>query len=315
MRVLVADDSPTSRRVLQLHIEKMGHEVIPATDGDEALKVFLEQRPDLVLLDVVMPGRSGFDIARDMRNERPDDWIPIIFLSGNVKDQDIADGIDAGGDDYLTKPANPVVLRAKMLAMQRISNMRHQLAEANRQLVHQSNHDALTQLANRRALDDYLAKQWASAVRHGSRPLSLVMLDVDYFKDYNDHYGHQAGDECLAAISQVLRKNLLRVEDMAARFGGEEFMIVLPETPLEGAVKVGERLRREVRDLGISHRYSRLDYKFITVSVGVASTIPRASLKLKQLIKMADHALYDAKGAGRDCVCSAMLHTPDDIEG
>ncbi len=313
MRVLVADDSPTSRRVVQTHIERMGHEVLVAEGGDQALEMFLDRRPDLVLLDVIMPGRSGFDIAREMRQSRRHDWIPIIFLSGMIKDQDIADGIDAGGDDYLTKPVNPVVLRAKMLAMQRISDMRHQLAEANRQLAHQSNHDALTQLANRRSLDEYLSKQWSSAVRHGSRPLSLVMLDVDYFKNYNDHYGHQAGDECLVRIAETLKANLQRGEDMAARFGGEEFIVILPETPIEGAVLVGERIRNDVRDLAIPHQHTRLDVKRVTVSVGVASTVPRSTLSLEQLLGLADKSLYEAKGAGRDCVRSRVLETPDDV--
>ncbi len=303
MRVLVADDSRTSLAVLGRHIRAMGHAVLTARDGEQALAIYREERPDLVLMDVMMPGQDGLDVARAMRKSLPSEWIPILFLSARVEDRDIARGIEAGGDDYLTKPVNPLVLRAKILAMQRIAAMRRELAEANRQLARLSTEDPLTGLANRRRFDDFLQRQWKSAARHADRRLSLLMIDVDEFKSYNDRYGHLQGDECLRRIAAAIAGALKRGSDLAARYGGEEFAVVMPETPLRGAFAVAARIADAVRGQRTGHAANSLPHRQVTVSIGAATARPAAGSPPARLLEAADLALYRAKQGGRDRIC------------
>ncbi|HYW91094.1 MAG TPA: diguanylate cyclase [Gammaproteobacteria bacterium] len=312
MRVLIADDSRTSLAVLDKHIRAMGHGVMVARDGDEALRLYRDERPDLVLMDVIMPGQSGLEVARAMRQALPHEWIPIIFLSGRVEDRDVAEGIEAGGDDYLTKPVNPLVLRAKILAMQRIAAMRRELAEANRRLARLSTEDPLTGLANRRGFDGFLQRQWKSAARHGDRPLCLLMIDVDDFKAYNDRYGHQRGDECLQRIGRVIQDELKRGSDLAARYGGEEFVVVIPETPLRGGLAVAARIMRSLRREEMPHAGTRVRGDRVTVSIGAAAACPGPKVSPSDLLQAADLALYEAKEAGRDAIRSRRL---DDTGG
>ena len=207
MRILFADDSRTLRATLGDQMRAMGHEVVEASDGREALEKFGSHAPDLVVLDVEMPLMNGYDAAREIRKLTGEhDWIPIIFLSGNVRDTDIATGIEAGGDDYLSKPVGPTVLRAKINAMQRITGMRRrlitmsqELAGINASLREQSTQDGLTGIPNRRAFDAVFEQAWNHAGRTG-KPLALLLADVDYFKRYNDNYGRseerRVGKEC-----------------------------------------------------------------------------------------------------------------------
>lgn len=303
MRVLVADDSRTSLAVLGRHIRAMGHAVLTARDGEQALAIYREERPDLVLMDVMMPGQDGLDVARAMRKSLPSEWIPILFLSARVEDRDIARGVEAGGDDYLTKPVNPLVLRAKILAMQRIAAMRRELAEANRQLAQLSTEDPLTGLANRRRFDNFLQRQWKSAARHADRRLSLLMIDVDEFKSYNDRYGHLQGDECLRRIAAAITGALKRGSDLAARYGGEEFAVVMPETPLRGAFAVAARIADAVRGQRTGHAANSLPHRQVTVSIGAATARPAAGSPPARLLEAADLALYRAKQSGRDRIC------------
>ena len=220
MKVLVVDDMRSELMAIGGYIKSASHEVITATNGAQALQLFETEHPDLVLLDVVMSGMDGYELARRIRALSETEWIPIIFLSGRISDADIARGIEVGGDDYLTKPVSRIVLMAKFQAMERIVAMRQRLVDvtaklelANRELQLLANQDGLTGIANRRHFDTYLIREWERAIRIGN-PLSLLIADVDYFKAYNDHYGHQHGDECLKKIAQVFYSSVRKSIDL-----------------------------------------------------------------------------------------------------
>lgn len=312
MKALIIEDTLTSLTVVTHQLEKMGIAPIQARSGEEGLLLFEEHRPDIVLLDIMMPGMDGYEVARRIRSiERSGEWTPIIFLTGLTGDADLEKGIAAGGDDYLTKPVSEVVLSAKVRAMQRIVQMRYSLLvltrkldTANQELQRLSSIDGLTSIANRRQFDEVLGKEWRRAIR-SQKPLALLMLDVDAFKQYNDHYGHQGGDDCLKMIASVLRDQLKRPSDFAARFGGEEFAVLLPETSVEGAKLVAESLCESVRACKMPHEASSV-MPYVTVSVGVASCLPdSASGNGTDLIAAADKALYTAKSEGRNRVSIA----------
>jgi len=258
-------------------------------------------------MDVTMPVMDGYAAAQQIRTRYPEDWVPIIFLSGASEEQQLERGIRAGGDDYLIKPASYVVLHAKIHAMQRIDDMRRrllkvsaELAAANRALERMSRQDSLTELANRRYFDTFLAEELARA-RRSKQELSLALCDVDFFKAYNDHYGHQAGDECLRQVARVLQGACRRPADLAARYGGEEFALVLPETGVSGAAQVGEGVRAAIIALQLPHEHSGIA-QCVTISIGVAGVQPGMDTDPERLIAAADQALYQAKKLGRNRV-------------
>jgi len=305
MRVLIADDSRTLRAAISDQLRAMGHSVTEAHEGQQAIELFRIHQPDLIVLDVDMPVMNGYETARRIRALGGDhDWIPIIFLSSNVQDKDVATGIDAGGDDYLAKPVSPVVLRAKINAMQRITDMRQRLVDLKEQLeVHnaslreESSHDALTGIPNRRAFDAAFDQEWNHGTRSG-KPLALLLADVDYFKRYNDTYGHQRGDECLRAVANAMREAARRKVDVVARYGGEEFALLLPDTPPVSALLVAGRVLEGLRELRLPHEASASGH--VTMSIGVCATVPQADIAAAALVKTADRALYDAKSKGRN---------------
>ena len=309
-KILIVDDSATIRAALTAAVRSMKHEPIVAETGEQGVDMFTTERPRMVLLDVKMPGIDGYEAARRIRAVQPDEWIPIIFLSAGDYDQDLERAIECGGDDYLMKPVSPVVLSAKIRALQRLDDMRRkqvelsaELTAANRQLETLANQDGLTGIANRRSFDFLITRHFAQAVRQHT-PLSVVLCDVDHFKAYNDRYGHIAGDECLRRIGSALAASCKRSTDFAARYGGEEFAVLLPDTPGEGALQVIETARREVDKLAIPHEQSPTG-SVVTFSAGIATYASGRDDAPAQLIARADDALYRAKDLGRNrSVCA-----------
>jgi len=304
MKVLLADDTTTSLMITRKHICSMGHQSILAHNGAEAVELFESEKPDLVLMDVEMPIMNGYDAARQIKIicDRRNDWVPIIFLSGRVGDEDIAKGIEAGGDDYLTKPVSRIVLTAKLTAMQRISNMRHKLHATYRELRKLSRLDGLTGIANRQHFNDTLEREWYQAIRNQTT-LSLILCDIDHFKAYNDNYGHLAGDACLSKVAGALNQAVKRRSDLLGRYGGEEFAVVLPDTDLQGATKVAHQMLSGISKLGLIHEYSPTCKK-VTLSFGVTSSRPYdyPDNNPNSLVNEADMALYRAKNKGRNRV-------------
>ncbi len=309
MNILLVDDTRTEQHIMTVRLNEMGHDVICCSNGQEAIELYEQYDFDLVLMDVIMPIMDGYETAQHMR-EQDDDWVPIIFLSGRTSPEDIAAGIDAGGDDYLTKPVDETILAAKMSAMQRIAAMRHrlisvshELEKANDELQKLANADGLTGLANRRIIDEYLEKETARSVR-SELPIAVIMIDLDNFKLYNDNYGHIAGDSCLKKVSKVLKNTVRRPEDLVGRYGGEEFCVILPNTDLKGASFVAERIRSEVEGANIPHAKNTVS-DVVTLSIGIASRIPGNKSTATQLLSDADKALYRAKTNGRNQVVQA----------
>ena len=308
MKILIIEDSKSSLKILCDHVDKLHFQSIPANSGNAGLDLFIKERPDLVLLDIVMPDIDGYEVARQIRQlEPPGEWTPIIFLSSLNKDQDIEKGIAAGGDDYLLKPISEIVLGAKIRAMQRIVQMRHSLLvltrkldTANQELKRLTSLDGLTGVANRRHFDAVLLREWRRAMRQGEE-LSIIMCDIDFFKPYNDAYGHQSGDECLRRAAQALSNAMERGGDLLARYGGEEFIAVLPGTTLSGASFVAEQMRKAISELNIAHPGS--PFGCITASFGIASAVAMPETNPSDIIGAADIALYKAKHLGRNRVC------------
>lgn len=308
LKVLVVEDSKVTLKVLSDYLNNMGVTTpLLSETGRQGVEAFKRQRPDIVLLDVKLPDIDGFEVARKIREmEQEGDWAAIIFLTAMANDEDLARGIAAGGDDYLIKPASEVVFHAKVRAMQRLVGMQRSLIEvtskldtANAELLRLATTDALTGIANRRSFDDFLTREWRRCLRM-KKPLSLAMLDIDYFKLFNDKYGHQAGDDCLKQVAAQIARAAPRGSDLAARYGGEEFMLVLGETDRDGAMWIAERLRQMVVDLKVPHYAT--DSKCVSVSCGVVSVVPDDKLSPETLIQSADAALYQAKRGGRDRV-------------
>lgn len=308
LKILVVEDSRVTVKVLGNYLASMdvGTPLV-AESGRQALEIYARERPDVVLLDIRLPDIDGFEVARQIRRmEGEHEWAAIIFLTAMNADEDLARGIAAGGDDYLVKPVSEIVFHAKVRAMQRLIAMQRKLVDvtqqldgANAELQRLSTTDALTGIANRRSLDLFMEREWRRCLRM-KKPLSLVMLDIDYFKLFNDKYGHQAGDDCLKKVADRIARAAPRGTDLAARYGGEEFALVLGETDQDGAMWIAERVRQMVAELKVTHYAT--PSKFVSVSCGVVSVQPDESGSLEILLQSADAALYQAKRNGRDRV-------------
>jgi len=309
MKVLVVDDSKVIRMLVAECITSLGHEIIHAVNGEEAVKYIKNNSVDLVLMDVEMPEMNGFQATSAIRALKPDDWFPIIFLTTKQDDDSFTSGILAGGDAYLAKPINPLRLQLTITAMERIYVMRQKLQiaqngllKANKELEYLAMYDQLTGLANRRNFDETLERQFNLAKRN-KVPLSVIICDIDFFKIYNDTYGHQKGDDCLAAIAKIIGETPERPTDKACRYGGEEFTLVLPDTNLQGGLIIAEKIRQAVFDANVMHEGSKVA-PCVTLSLGLATYTGQVQTD-DELIKAADQALYRAKENGRNRVESS----------
>ncbi|HEY0661143.1 MAG TPA: diguanylate cyclase [Lysobacter sp.] len=294
-RLLVVDDQPINIRVLH-EIFSVDHDVFMATSGEQALAFCRETPPDLVLLDVVMPQMDGLEVCRALKREPETASIPVIFVTGLDDPREEAACWDAGGVDFITKPINAQTVRNRVrahLTLKQQSDLLRRMAWI----------DGLTGVANRRQFDERLLREWQRCRRAGQH-FSAAIIDIDFFKPYNDTYGHLAGDDCLRRVAAAIVQGLSRPGDLVARTGGEEFTCLLPEAELSGARVVAERIERAVRALCIPHAASELGK--VTVSIGIASADPETETDktAEELLERADRGLYRAKRMGRGRVCS-----------
>lgn len=294
--VLIVDDSNTQRTIIRAYLEPLGCQVIDARDGAEALDIVSTQRPQLILLDIEMPGLSGFDTCKAIRGYLQDHWIPVIYLSARKEEKNLVEGFACGGDAYLTKPVQPEVLQAIVKAMLRIVSMQEELVSTNKKLEEMAHYDVLTKVMNRRGFDNMFDRMW----KHHKRlniPMTLAILDVDYFKKFNDTYGHIEGDKCLRHVGEALNQALLPPIDIAARYGGEEFALLLPGTSAAEGATVIKRLQEAIAALNIPHSASDVS-PHVTISIGFGDS--SISDDQEDFIVQIDKALYLAKKSGRN---------------
>ena len=326
-KVLVVDDHPDSLELLStiLTIEK--YEVEIYRDGISAIQAARAKPPDVVLLDVNMSTMSGFEVCQQLRADSSTTEIPIIFVSASSETNNKIKAFKEGGNDYITKPfqIREVIARVenqvqigRLKAELQTKNARleqelllrqsieEKLIDLNEQLIRLAAIDSLTQIANRRTFDNFFTREWQRGQRD-KQPLSLIICDIDYFKLYNDSFGHQSGDICLKEVARAISNTVMRPADLVARYGGEEFAVILPQTPAQNALQVAKTIAGEVKKLAIPHPQSEVS-DYVSLSLGVSCAIPQLKYTKKQLLITADKALYQAKKQGRD---RAILTTID----
>ncbi len=295
--LLVVDDQPVNIQALYQAFAA-DHQVLMATNGEQALALCASKRPDLVLLDVVMPGMDGHEVCRRMQADPATRDIPIIFVTAHSDESAETLGLELGAVDFISKPINPKIVRARVRT--------HLTLKAQSDLLREWVYiDGLTGVYNRRHFDERLASEWGRAARTGGA-LSVVLIDVDLFKRYNDRHGHQAGDDCLRRVATALKAGVRRPGDLVARYGGEEFVCVLPETGLAGAMLLAQQLGAAVHALQIDHGDSTAA-PVVTVSLGVCTQPGKAPGTAASLLREADAQLYLAKSMGRNRACGAEL--------
>lgn len=296
-KLLIVDDQPTNIRALH-ELFRVHCDVFMATSGEQAITVCLEQIPDLVLLDVVMDGMDGHEVCRRLKADPSTQDIAIIFITAKQKDSDEVLGLELGAVDFISKPINPVIVSARVRTHLTLK-LQNDLLRSMALL------DGLTGVANRRKFDEEISADWRQCFRE-QKPLSLIIVDVDFFKRYNDQYGHQAGDSCLRSIAQALSETVRRPYDLVARYGGEEFACLLPTTSHAGAVEIAKMMLANVRALSIEHSASEAAH-VVTVSLGVATVTPTEGVVFEDLIESADKQLYLAKDSGRARVSAVEM--------
>jgi len=318
--ILLVDDVPINLQVLERLLSKNGYKSICACDGVEALEKAATEKPDLVLMDIMMPRLNGIEACRQFKETDFGQDVPVIFLTALTDTSSMVAGFEAGGVDYVTKPFQELELIvrvrthlelrvAKLELAAHNQNLTQELAERRqfedellayeKELEQKINIDELTQVANRRGMNQYL-EEIAQLLPQGSSEIAVIMCDIDFFKNYNDSYGHPQGDTCLQQVAQAISHAKKRPIDLVTRYGGEEFLVILPHASVKEAERVAKELRQEVASLELEHNDSEVN-PHVTLSIGVASICPDGTREnLDQLITMADQALYLAKRAGRN---------------
>ncbi|MBH8573136.1 PleD family two-component system response regulator [Nostocaceae cyanobacterium CENA369] len=320
--ILVADDDKTIRVLLREAMEQEGYRVVEVTDGKQCLDAYETVKPDIVLLDALMPVMDGFTCCKQLlqiaRNNLMSalasldtdsalgntviskiwERTPILMITSLDDEESVDRAFEAGATDYVTKPIHWAVLRQRLRRLLQQAQIYKQLEAANLALQHLANVDGLTGLANRRRFDDYINTQWINLAQEEAS-LSLILCDIDFFKFYNDQYGHPAGDLCIQKVGAILNNKAQKHQDLVARYGGEEFAVIMPYTHATGAVYVAKTMQAGVRNLQITHDGSMVS-QYVTLSMGVATTVPTWESSPSDLIVAADKALYQAKAEGRN---------------
>ncbi len=296
-KLLVVDDQPINIQVMH-QVFGSDYQVFMATSGAQALAISQSNPPDLILLDVVMPGMDGFEVCSQLKAHDTTCNIPVIFVTAHTDAAQETHGLSLGAVDFIAKPINPAVVRARVKTHLTLKFQ----SDLLRKLVFL---DGLSGVFNRRYFDQQLPLEWARATR-AHAPLSVIMLDVDHFKPFNDRYGHQAGDDCLRQIASTLKSGLKRPADLVARYGGEEFACILPDTPYNDAMGLAVELEHQIRALHIPHTMSSHN-GLVTASFGLATRTEESVGDTQALVGLADQQLYTAKQSGRGRVCGATL--------
>ncbi|MDD4927789.1 MAG: PleD family two-component system response regulator [Gallionella sp.] len=292
--ILIVDDTPTNIQVLAESL-RADYRVRVAGSGKAAFEIIAKVgAPDLILLDVMMPDMDGYEVCRRLKLAPETKNVPVIFVTAKADTVDEEYGLNLGAVDYIAKPFHLPIVAARVRNHINLK-IKTDLLESQVML------DGLTNIPNRRRFDETLEIEWKRALRDGM-PLSLIMLDIDYFKRYNDHYGHGVGDNCLKKVAASLAGSIDRPSDFVARYGGEEFVAILPDTDATGARVIAERFCSHVESMKIAHGFSDVS-NFVTVSVGLASVIPTIDMTPTDLLSRADERLYQAKESGRNRVC------------
>jgi diguanylate cyclase (GGDEF)-like protein len=306
MKVLVADDSAVPRMIMERNLTALGHEIASAVDGDEAWTLYQSFAPDVVLSDWLMPGIDGIELCRRIRSDPVDRYTYFVLLTAMTEVEHVITAMEAGADDFMVKPLERTALEAALIGARRVTNLHEQLLDQraslerlNGLLFDDARRDPLTLLGNRLRLSEDLAAAVARVERYG-HSYCIALLDIDFFKRYNDQFGHQAGDLALRSVAHALAGSV-RAGDMVYRYGGEEFLILLPEQTLETAGVALERVRGAVESLGLPHPDNPPD-DVVTISGGVAATDASTRIPVNDWLRRADQALYRAKATGRNRV-------------
>ncbi|MDB9373823.1 response regulator [Nodularia sphaerocarpa] len=296
--ILIVDDEKFIRMQLRLALEREGYEIAEAENGREALNLVEQLHPDIILLDAIMPDMDGFECCNRLQSVEFSQHTPVLMITGLDDQESVDRAFEVGAIDFVTKPIHWPVLRQRVKLLISQSQVEKQLQSANQELQRLVTIDQLTQISNRRRFEEYLTQEWQRMARE-QLPISLIFGDIDFFKLYNDTYGHQVGDRCLQQVAQSIKNTIKRPADLVARYGGEEFVVILPNTDKEGAIILGEIICSVVRKQGIPHSRSLVS-SYVTISAGVATLIPQPRSDYQEIITLADQALYQAKKAGRD---------------
>ncbi|MBE9201369.1 MULTISPECIES: PleD family two-component system response regulator [unclassified Nodularia (in: cyanobacteria)] len=296
--ILIVDDEQFIRMQLRLALEREGYEIAEAENGREALNLVEQLHPDIILLDAIMPDMDGFECCTRLQSFEVGQHTPVLMITGLDDQESVDRAFEVGAIDFVTKPIHWPVLRQRVKVLILQSQVQKELESANQELQRLVSIDQLTQVANRRRFEEYLTQEWQRMARE-KLPISLILGDIDFFKCYNDTYGHQVGDRCLQEVAQSIKNTIKRPADLVARYGGEEFAVILPNTDKEGAIILGEIICSVVRKRAIPHSSSVVS-SYVTISAGVATLIPQPNSDYQEIIFLADQALYQAKKAGRD---------------
>ena len=291
--ILVVDDTPANLKLINSLLKDSAYNIRPVPNGRLALSGAKAIPPDLILLDVAMPGMDGYEVCKKLKESTETKDIPVIFLTAKTAEEEIIKGFELGAADYVTKPFNQAILLARI-------KTHLDLRQNTRQLKELSMKDGLTQIANRRYFDDFLELELRRCLRD-QKPISLILMDIDHFKLFNDNYGHQKGDDVLKKVGKVGQSFAHRPGDLMARYGGEEFVMVLGNTDSEDARKVAANICSAVEQLNIPHEFSETS-NVVTLSLGVGTLLPTMETKPSDLIKLSDDLLYEAKNNGRNRV-------------